>query len=206
MLALARRPGVPEGPKETVEQSLHLLVLVALEDPPRAGAKATSRPAVELTSVARLSRRDHSGTARAMAVQVGIIQQDGPVLEVHQLPMEEAELARLIDRDVVVARVTADDKLRLARALQSLGHVVAMTGDGVRDGPALRQADIGFAIGASGSGARSTKNAPPRVLAPRWYRLPMGGNPLAGPAPFGPVAADQGSGGAVVRKLRRRAR
>jgi calcium-translocating P-type ATPase len=151
VLAVARRESVPDGPEVDLEQDLELLGLVALEDPPRAGVDeaiaACRRAGISLALVTG----DHPGTARAIAVQVGIIPQDGPVLEGCRLPEGEAELARLINRDVVVARVTPEDKLRIARALQSLGHVVAMTGDGVNDGPALRQADVGIAMGASGT-------------------------------------------------------
>jgi magnesium-transporting ATPase (P-type) len=151
VLAVARRESVPDGPEVDLEQDLELLGLVALEDPPRAGVDeaiaACRRAGISLALVTG----DHPGTARAIAVKVGIIPQDGPVLEGCRLPEGEAELARLINRDVVVARVTPEDKLRIARALQSLGHVVAMTGDGVNDGPALRQADVGIAMGASGT-------------------------------------------------------
>jgi magnesium-transporting ATPase (P-type) len=94
---------------------------------------------------------DHPGTARTIAAEVGIIGRDGDVLEGRDLPDDPGELGALLDRDVVVARVTPEDKLRIAEALQARGHVVAMTGDGVNDGPALRAADVGVAMGASGT-------------------------------------------------------
>jgi magnesium-transporting ATPase (P-type) len=88
----------------------------------------------------------------AVARQVGLAGADPLVLEGKDLPADEDELGRLLDRDgVVVARVAPEDKLRITRALQRRGHVVAMTGDGVNDAPALRAADIGVAMGATGS-------------------------------------------------------
>jgi magnesium-transporting ATPase (P-type) len=94
---------------------------------------------------------DHPATAEAIAREVGFLA-GGPVLTAAQLPGDEEALAELVDVDgTVVARATPEDKLRIAAALQSRGHVVAMTGDGVNDGPALRAADIGVAMGASGT-------------------------------------------------------
>jgi calcium-translocating P-type ATPase len=156
VLAVARRTEVPagEGPGLTVElaeRELELLGLVGLEDPPRAGVEKSIAACRRANIRIALVTGDHPGTARAIAVEVGIIPPDGPVLEGHELPEDDGQLAELIDRDVVLARVTPEDKLRIARALQSVGHVVAMTGDGVNDGPALRQADVGVAMGASGT-------------------------------------------------------
>ncbi len=95
---------------------------------------------------------DHAFTAAAIARETGLIGTPELVLEGHNLPEDDAVLAALLDRDgVVVSRVTPEQKLRVARLLQRRGHVVAMTGDGVNDGPALQQADIGVAMGLSGT-------------------------------------------------------
>ena len=95
---------------------------------------------------------DHPGTARAIAEQVGLALPDSPVLRADELPADETALGAAVDADgAVIARATPEDKLRIARALRARGHVVAMTGDGVNDGPALREADIGIAMGASGT-------------------------------------------------------
>jgi calcium-translocating P-type ATPase len=141
---------VPDSP-ETAERGLRLLGLVALEDPPR--------PAV--TDVLRTCRRaeirvamvtgDHPDTAEALARQIGLMH-DGKALLGTELPTNADELGELLDRDgVVVARVDPETKLRIAQALQQRGHVVAMTGDGVNDAPALREAAIGVAMGRSGT-------------------------------------------------------
>jgi magnesium-transporting ATPase (P-type) len=95
---------------------------------------------------------DHPGTARAIGIEVGLLGPEGLVLEGRDLPPDESALGALLDHDgVVVSRVTPEDKLRIARALHARGHVVAMTGDGVNDGPALQAADIGVAMGRSGT-------------------------------------------------------
>jgi len=93
---------------------------------------------------------DHPGTARAIALEVGL--RASLVVTGDDLPDDDALLGALIDRDGVVAcRVSPEQKLRIAKVLQERGHVVAMTGDGVNDGPALRQADVGIAMGQSGT-------------------------------------------------------
>ncbi|MBI4943494.1 MAG: cation-transporting P-type ATPase, partial [Actinobacteria bacterium] len=136
------------------EQGLELLGLVGLEDPPRddvAEALALCRHAgIRVAMVTG----DHPATALAIARETGLVPDGVEPLVVAgaDLPADVAALGALLDRDgVVVARVTPEDKLRIAAALQARGHVVAMTGDGVNDGPALRAADVGVAMGASGT-------------------------------------------------------
>jgi magnesium-transporting ATPase (P-type) len=134
---------------------LRLLGLLGLEDPPREDvAEAIASCRLAGIRIAMVTG-DHPGTARAIAKEVGLLRRDGSgalVVEGRDLPEDLTALGALLDRDeVVVARVTPEDKLRIAHALQARGHVVAMTGDGVNDGPALRAADIGIAMGASGT-------------------------------------------------------
>jgi magnesium-transporting ATPase (P-type) len=96
---------------------------------------------------------DHPRTAAAIAREVGLFTGEGVVLDGSALPESDTVLGELLDHPegAVVARVAPADKLRIARVLRERGHVVAMTGDGVNDAPALREADVGVAMGASGS-------------------------------------------------------
>ncbi|HEX6869824.1 MAG TPA: cation-transporting P-type ATPase [Micromonosporaceae bacterium] len=153
VLAVAQRtaPGLGVGP-DPDERDLTLLGIVGLVDPPRpdaAAAVAACRAAhIKLAMVTG----DHSGTARAVAAEVGLLGSHALVIESSELPDGDEALGALLDRDgVVVARVSPEDKLRITRSLQRRGEVVAMTGDGVNDAPALREADIGVAMGATGS-------------------------------------------------------
>jgi calcium-translocating P-type ATPase len=151
VLAVARGCSVPLSEMADAG-GLDLLGVVGLLDPPRpeaAGAVAACRRAhIRLAVVTG----DHPGTALAVARQVGLAGPDALVLSGAELPADDAALGELIDRDgVVLARVSPEQKLRVARALQARGHVIAMTGDGVNDAPALRVADIGIAMGATGS-------------------------------------------------------
>jgi magnesium-transporting ATPase (P-type) len=137
---------------EVLEERLELMGLLALEDPPRdevpVAVAACRSAGVHLVMITG----DHPATAAAIAREIGLADAHGVVVTGDQLPDAEAELAELLDHDgVVVSRATPEHKLRIARALQSRGHVVAMTGDGVNDGPALREADIGVAMGRSGT-------------------------------------------------------
>jgi len=156
VLAVAVRSTAAETAAETAavdgEHDLVLLALLGLEDPPRddvAGAIASCRAAgIRIAMITG----DHPVTAATIAREVGLVRGAGLIVQGADLPADDAALGALLDRDdVVVARVTPEDKLRIARALQGRGHVVAMTGDGVNDGPALRTADIGIAMGASGT-------------------------------------------------------
>jgi magnesium-transporting ATPase (P-type) len=137
---------------DEAERGLELLALLGFEDPPRVEAReALAACRVAGIRVAMITG-DSATTAAAIADETGLRRADGLVLTGADLPDDEQMLGSLVDRDgIVIARVTPEDKLRIARALRSRGHVIAMTGDGVNDGPALREADIGIAMGASGS-------------------------------------------------------
>ena len=156
VLAVAERslPGLPGASfrLEEVESGLTLLGLIGLHDPPRAEVRVALEAAREAGIKVAMVTGDHAFTAAAIARETGLIGSPELVLEGHSLPEDDAVLAALLDRDgVVVSRVTPEQKLRVARLLQRRGHVVAMTGDGVNDGPALQQADIGVAMGLSGT-------------------------------------------------------
>jgi magnesium-transporting ATPase (P-type) len=96
---------------------------------------------------------DHPGTAVAVAREVGLLRENGVVLDANQLPSDDDELAARLDGEhgAVVARVRPEQKLRIAGVLRRRGHIVAMTGDGVNDAAALREADVGVAMGLCGS-------------------------------------------------------
>jgi magnesium-transporting ATPase (P-type) len=155
VLAVAERPAaeVPEeATPDEAEQDLHLLGLLAFLDPPRSEAAQALADCRQAGIRVAMVTGDHPATARAIARAVGLLVDGELVLEGDALPEDELVLGALLDRDgVVVSRVTPEDKLRITRALQARGHVVAMTGDGVNDGPALREADIGVAMGKGGT-------------------------------------------------------
>ncbi|GAA0970617.1 Calcium-transporting ATPase [Nocardioides aquaticus] len=137
----------------TAAARLELLALVGLRDPPRdevpAAVALCRRAGIRLAMVTG----DSALTGAAIATEVGLLGPGGVVVEGSDLPEADADVADLLDRDdgAVVARVSPADKLRIARALREHGHVVAMTGDGVNDVAALREADVGIAMGRAGS-------------------------------------------------------
>jgi magnesium-transporting ATPase (P-type) len=152
VLAVARRRWGEQPPAsaDEVECQLELLGLVGLLDPPRAEVREALRACHRAGIRVAVITGDHPGTARAVAREIGLDVQ--LVVTGAELPDDEALLGALMDRDGVLAcRVSPEQKHLIAKALQSRGHVVAMTGDGVNDGPALQQADIGIAMGRSGT-------------------------------------------------------
>ena len=145
--------GLP-GDREAAERDLCLLGLVAMHDPPRAAVP----PAVARCRRAGIGivvvTGDNGLTAAAIAREVGIVTGDARVVNGPALAaMRDADLAALLAEPdgLVFARAEPEAKLRIAEALRAGGHVVAMTGDGVNDAPALQHADIGVAMGRSGT-------------------------------------------------------
>ncbi|WP_240930482.1 cation-transporting P-type ATPase [Isoptericola sp. BMS4] len=155
VLAVAARPARESDVRDRaarVEAGLGLLGLVALQDPVRDDVHAAVASCRAAGIRLAMLTGDHRRTAAAVAREVGLCRGEPTVVEGAALPADDDALGRLVDRDgLVVARVTPEDKLRIARALRARGHVVAMTGDGVNDAPALREADVGVAMGRGGS-------------------------------------------------------
>lgn len=146
----------PEGIDEhAIKGCVTLTGLQAMLDPPREAAKSAVAACHSAGIDVKMITGDHAGTASAIASSVGILAPGvapGSVItgaDVAALSAEE--LPEAVERACVFARVSPEQKLRLVEALQSRGHVVAMTGDGVNDAPALRQASIGVAMGLSGT-------------------------------------------------------
>ncbi|MGW4720228.1 cation-translocating P-type ATPase [Nocardia sp. NPDC004260] len=157
MLAVAARDlagsTVPQQ-REQAEKDLALLGLVALEDPPRPGVAEAVRLCHAAGIRVIVITGDHGLTAAAVADRIGITRGRPTVITGAELElMSEADLDQLLagPSELIFARSSPEAKLRIADALRAAGHVVAMTGDGVNDAPALRRADIGVAMGRSGT-------------------------------------------------------
>ncbi|MCM8812670.1 MAG: cation-translocating P-type ATPase [Candidatus Omnitrophica bacterium] len=149
---------LPEAPRDqspdTCERELVFLGLVGMIDPARPEAKLAVAKCKTAGIRAIMITGDHPETARYIAADLGLTKPDGRVITGPQMEnMTKAELKEALkDADVnCFARVSPEHKLRIVGALQELGNVVAMTGDGVNDAPALKRADIGIAMGITGS-------------------------------------------------------
>jgi Ca2+-transporting ATPase len=167
VLALARRQWTaPEPPDSTeqVESQLTLLGFVGITDPPRPEASQAIAECHTAGIRVVMITGDHQKTAASIASELGILDGDSQILTGKQLDqLDDQRLAELAPRTAVYARVSPHHKLRIIRAHQSRGSVVAMTGDGVNDAPALKQADIGVAMGITGTDV--SKQAARMVLA-----------------------------------------
>ena len=144
----------------TLVTGLELLALVGIVDPPRPTAKAAIATARKAGIKVRMITGDHAITAAAIARQLGI---DGTAVTGAEFgAMSDDEALSKIGEVGVIARVTPEHKVRLVNLLKRQGHIVAMTGDGVNDAPALKKADIGIAMGITGT--EVTKEAAVMIL------------------------------------------
>ncbi|RFZ66177.1 putative cation-transporting ATPase F [Mycobacterium marinum] len=142
--------------EDTLPGDLAFTGLHAMLDPPRGAARRAVAACHTAGIDVKMITGDHAGTATAIAAQVGLLDDGGPgpgaVLTGPDLAALDAEdYSDAVDQATLFARVSPEQKLRLVQALQARGHVVAMTGDGVNDAPALRQASVGVAMGRSGT-------------------------------------------------------
>lgn len=158
VLALADRELPDESTEDTAalrdvaENELRLLGLVGLSDPPRPEAKAAIAKAKAAGVRTIMITGDHPTTARAIARELGIATSDSLVLASQELTqLSDEQLDQRVEHLAVVARATAADKLRIVHSLTRCGNVVAMTGDGVNDAPAIRAAAVGVAMGQMGT-------------------------------------------------------
>ncbi len=143
---------VPKTITPEIERDLNLLGLIGIVDPARPEARAAVQTAREAGVRSIMITGDHALTAQAIASELGIINQgDKAITGLEIEKMDDAQLGEALKHTSAFARVSPEHKLRLVKVLQSQGQVVAMTGDGVNDAPALKQANIGVAMGITGT-------------------------------------------------------
>jgi len=164
VLALAMKEhGGSEIDHDDVAEGLMLVGFVGLIDPPRPEAITAVADCQAAGITVKMITGDHAGTAAAIGRQIGLKRTEKVLSGAEIETLDEAALARAVLDTDIFARTSPEHKLRLVTALQSHGHVVAMTGDGVNDAPSLKRADAGIAMGRKGSEA--TREASDLVLA-----------------------------------------
>lgn len=150
----------PDGDLMRWTDDLTLIALVGIIDPPRPEAKEAIRVCQAAGIAVKMITGDHPATAAAIARDLGL---SGEAREGREIEgLSGAALSEMVEATAVFARVAPEHKLRIVEALQARGHVVAMTGDGVNDAPALKAADIGVAMGITGTDV--TREAATMVL------------------------------------------
>lgn len=148
---------------EFLEKDLTFIGLYGMMDPPRKEVKAAIEECKQAGIKTVMITGDHVKTAEAIARELNILPEEGLVLEGRQMnQMSLEELEDVIENVYVFARVTPEHKLKIVKAFQDKGHIVAMTGDGVNDAPAIKASDIGISMGLGGTDV--TKEASSLVL------------------------------------------
>ncbi len=146
------------------EKDLTFLGLIAMIDPPRVESTKAVEDCIKAGIRPVMITGDHKITASAIAKQIGILKENDSAIDGAELDtMSDAELIDKVDKISVYARVSPEHKIRIVKAWQEKGNIVAMTGDGVNDAPALKQADIGIAMGITGT--EVSKDAASMILA-----------------------------------------
>lgn len=154
VIACASRELAPDEPVPSelgVPSGLTLLGLVGMVDPPRPGVADAIRRCRSAGIAVKMLTGDHPKTAASIGERVGIDSSGPPVTGAEMAAISDHELAARLQETSIIARVTPQDKLRIVSVLQQHGEIVAVTGDGVNDAPALRLASLGVAMGRSGT-------------------------------------------------------
>ncbi len=164
-IAYRRLPGnVSENfDDENVEMGLVFVGLMGMIDPPREEASEANQLCQNAGIKTVMITGDHKLTAVAIAKELGMLRSDMVLTGAELDQMSNEEFEKIVERVTVYARVSPEHKLRIVKALKKKGHIVAMTGDGVNDAPALKQSDIGVAMGITGTDV--TREAADMVLA-----------------------------------------
>ena len=166
VLALAYKE-IPSGMKfssEEIETDMVLVGIVGMIDPPREEVKDAIAQARRAGIKVVMITGDHELTAQAIARDIGLLEKDGRVITGVELDrMSPEELSREAESAAVYARTSPEHKVRILEALKKRGHIVAMTGDGVNDAPAVKGADIGISMGIKGTDV--TREASDMILA-----------------------------------------
>jgi Ca2+-transporting ATPase len=149
--------------EENLESNLVFLGLTGMIDPPREEAKEANLKCQQAGIKTVMITGDHKLTAVAIAKELGMLHSDTVLTGAQLDSMGDKEFEKIVENVSVYARVSPEHKLRIVQALKKKGHIVAMTGDGVNDAPALKQSDIGVAMGISGTDV--TREAADIVLA-----------------------------------------
>jgi len=155
VLAMAYRhlpPELTEFNEKTVEEGLVFAGLEGMIDPPREEAIEANKRCENAGIGTVMITGDHKLTAVAVAGEIGMMKEDSLVLTGAELDaMTDEEFVRIVENVVVYARVSPEHKLKIVKALKAKGHILAMTGDGVNDAPAVKAADIGVSMGITGT-------------------------------------------------------
>jgi Ca2+-transporting ATPase len=151
-MAYKKLPSTVNEFSDNIEHGLVFLGLEGMIDPPREEAIEANRRCVDAGIRTVMITGDHKLTASAVAEEIGIMKKDSRVITGPELEnMNDEEFEKIVESVAVYARVSPEHKLRIVKALKKKGHIVAMTGDGVNDAPAIKAADVGVAMGISGT-------------------------------------------------------